>query len=104
LTVIVRAKDLSTSLQLYQAGAKVIVPETYETGLQLGGAVLKSVGISEFEVSRIKNQFRAGNYVLAKEQEEYSEEGDEEMDYDYMGQLIIDDHNTTNSAHKNKYK
>ncbi|MEK6733789.1 MAG: cation:proton antiporter [Pseudomonadota bacterium] len=63
LTIIVRAKDLSKAPELYASGAKIIVPETYETGLQLGGAVLKSVGISEFEVSRIKNLFRAGNYV-----------------------------------------
>ncbi len=70
LPIIVRAKDLSKSEELYALGAKIIVPETYETGLQLGGAVLKSIGISEFEVSRIKNQFRAGNYLkLPKENE-----------------------------------
>lgn len=63
IPIVVRAKDLSKSAELYSAGAKTIVPETYETGLQLGGAVLKSVGISEYEVSRIKNQFRAGNYL-----------------------------------------
>lgn len=63
IPIVVRAKDLSKSAELYAMGAKVIVPETYETGLQLGGAVLKSVGISEYEVSRIKNQFRAGNYL-----------------------------------------
>jgi CPA2 family monovalent cation:H+ antiporter-2 len=66
LPIVVRAKDLSRTEELKNAGATIIVPETYETGLQLGGAVLKSVGISEFEVSRIKNQFRAGNYVLAR--------------------------------------
>ncbi len=63
LPIIVRAKDLSRAEEYYAAGATIIVPETYETGLQLGGAVLKSVGVSEFEVSRIKNQFRAGNYI-----------------------------------------
>lgn len=74
LPVVVRAKDLSKSTELYSSGASIIVPETYETGLQLGGAVLKSIGVSEFEVSRIKNQFRAGNYVkLPKLEEELSE-------------------------------
>ncbi len=63
LPIVVRANDLSREKELYAAGAKIIVPETYETGLQLGGAVLKAVGVSEFEVSRIKNLFRAGNYV-----------------------------------------
>lgn len=71
MPIIVRAKDLSKSQEFYQSGATIIVPETYETGLQLGGAVLKSVGISEFEVSRIKNQFRAGNYIKLPLTDEY---------------------------------
>jgi len=65
--IIVRAKDLASDKELYSAGATSIVPETYETGLQMGGAVLKSVGISENEVNRIKNQFRLGNYIMAHE-------------------------------------
>ena len=69
IPIIVRAKDLSSDRELYKAGATTIVPETYETGLQMGGAVLKSVGIGENEVSRIKNQFRLGNYVMAQEEE-----------------------------------
>ncbi len=75
LPIIVRSKDLSKADELYAVGAKIIVPETYETGLQLGGAVLKSVGISEFEVSRIKNQFRAGNYIKLPQAKEAEEEG-----------------------------
>lgn len=71
MPIVARAKDLSSAQEFYQAGATIIVPETYETGLQLGGAVLKSVGISEFEVSRIKNQFRAGNYTKLPLTEDY---------------------------------
>lgn len=70
LAVVVRTHDLKNAEKLYTAGATMIVPEDYETGLQLGGAVLKSVGISEFEISRIKNQFRAGNYIIAKQDDE----------------------------------
>lgn len=71
--IVVRAKDLSKSEELHSVGAQIIVPETYETGLQLGGAVLRSIGISELEISRIKNQFRSGNYLkLPKEPEELS--------------------------------
>lgn len=69
LPIIVRAKDLSTDQELIKLGASAIVPETYETGLQMGGAVLKSIGISEFEISRIKNQFRHGNYIMAQTSE-----------------------------------
>lgn len=74
IPIIVRAKDLQNEQELYKVGASIIVPETYETGLQMGGAVLKSVGISENEVSRIKNQFRMGNYIMAQEQQEYEED------------------------------
>ena len=74
MPIIVRAADLSKSEELYSAGAKIIVPETYETGLQLGGAVLKSIGISEFEVSRIKNLFRAGNYIKLPKKTRKSDE------------------------------
>jgi CPA2 family monovalent cation:H+ antiporter-2 len=70
LPIVARSADLSRASEYYDAGVKVIVPETYETGLQLGGAVLKSIGISEFEVSRIKNQFRAGNYIRLPKQDE----------------------------------
>lgn len=70
LPIVARSADLSRSADYYDAGIKVIVPETYETGLQLGGAVLKSIGVSEFEVSRIKNQFRAGNYIRLPKQED----------------------------------
>ncbi len=67
LPVIVRAHDLSNSKELYEAGAYIIVPETYEIGLQLGGAVLRSIGINELEIIRIKNRFRTGNYIYLPE-------------------------------------
>lgn len=74
ISIIVRSKDLQNEQGLYKVGASIIVPETYETGLQMGGAVLKSVGVSENEVSRIKNQFRLGNYIMAQEQQEYEDD------------------------------
>ncbi len=66
VAIVVRAADLKNASELYEHGATIIVPENYESGLQLGGAVLKSIGISEFEISRMKNQFRASNYVMTK--------------------------------------
>ena len=68
--IIVRSEDLTNASEYYTAGAQTVVPETYEAGLQLGGAVLKAIGVSEFEVSRIKNQFRAGNYIKLPVDEE----------------------------------
>ncbi|GAB4166993.1 MAG: monovalent cation:proton antiporter-2 (CPA2) family protein [Rickettsiaceae bacterium] len=69
LEIVVRSKDLKTSHELYNIGVNTIIPQDYETGLQLGSAVLKSVGINENEISRIKGQFRAGNYVVVKQDE-----------------------------------
>ena len=69
LEIIVRAKDLKNSHELYSLGVNTIIPQDYETGLQLGSAVLKSVGINEYEINRIKGQFRAGNYVVVKQHE-----------------------------------
>ena len=66
LNIIVRLKNLKKSAEFYEAGASIIIPEDYEIGLQLGGAALKSVGVSEYEINRIKEQFRSGNYVMAK--------------------------------------
>jgi CPA2 family monovalent cation:H+ antiporter-2 len=70
VAIVVRAPNLMDAESLYDLGATIIVPEDYEAGLQLGGAVLKSVGISEFEISRMKNRFRAGNYTMAMGEEE----------------------------------
>ena len=70
LEIVVRAKDLRTSAELYEAGATVIIPSDYEIGLQLGGAVLRSIGVSEYEINRIKAQFRIGNYVTAQVDED----------------------------------
>ncbi len=78
LDLIVRLKDLKASNELYSLGVNTIIPQDYETGLQLGSAVLKSVGVSEYEVSRIKGQFRSGNYVVAKQDESLFEVEEDE--------------------------
>jgi CPA2 family monovalent cation:H+ antiporter-2 len=66
LEMIVRAKNLNGSIELYNIGVDTIIPQDYEMGLQLGGAVLKSMGVIEDDINRVKGQFRAGNYVLVK--------------------------------------
>ncbi|KAF8818495.1 cation:proton antiporter domain-containing protein [Rickettsia endosymbiont of Cardiosporidium cionae] len=63
LNIIIRLKDLKEANSFYSAGANIIIPQDYELGLQLGNAVLKSVGVSEYEMNRIKKQFRLSNYV-----------------------------------------
>jgi CPA2 family monovalent cation:H+ antiporter-2 len=78
LEVIVRLKDLKNCTEFYDIGVTTIIPQDYETGLQLGGAVLKSVGISEYEINRIKSQFRAGSYVVVKQDDTLLESEEDE--------------------------
>jgi CPA2 family monovalent cation:H+ antiporter-2 len=94
LPVIVRTEDFAESEEMKESGVSIIVPETYETGLQLGGAVLKSIGINEYEVSRIKNRFRAGNYIMAKYDEKDLTEEAEENVYNFSNSLKVDDSNS----------
>jgi len=47
-------------------------------GLQLGSAVLKSIGISEYEINRVKTQFRSGNYVVVKQDDTFLEAEEDE--------------------------
>lgn len=72
--IIVRVEDFKNAKKFKEAGATHIVPETYETGLQLGGKLLRSIGISEYEISLIKNRFRAGDYAWAKDIDFISQE------------------------------
>ncbi len=67
IPIVVRSEDLRSAQSLIKIGANIIVPEKYESGLQLAGELLKAVGISEFEISTLKNQFRASNYELTKD-------------------------------------
>jgi CPA2 family monovalent cation:H+ antiporter-2 len=78
LDVVVRLKDLKNCTEFYDIGVTTIMPQDYEIGLQLGGAVLKSVGISEYEINRIKAQFRAGNYVVVKQDDTLLESEEDE--------------------------
>ncbi len=73
IQVIVKLKSLKNSREFYDLGATTIIPESYETGLQIGGTVLKFIGISEQEINRIKVQFRLGNYIVAKKEDSLSE-------------------------------
>ncbi|AFC72940.1 potassium transporter [Rickettsia rhipicephali] len=71
--VVVKLKNLKNAREFYDLGATTIIPESYETGLQIGGTVLKNIGISEQEINRIKVQFRLGNYIIAKKEDALSE-------------------------------
>ena len=65
ISIIVQSKDYKDLDDLYKSGATKVVPALYEFGLQLGTEVLRTLGINNYEIDRVKTQFRAGNYVSA---------------------------------------
>lgn len=69
IPIIARARNIEQVLKLEQAGANLAVAEMFETSLQLGGALLKSLGVADIEVSRIIDIFRAEDYALTRDSE-----------------------------------
>ncbi len=68
--IIARAKNLEQVQKLERAGATLAVAEMFEVSLQMGSALLKSVGINEMEINRIIDIFRAEDYALTRTAEE----------------------------------
>jgi len=69
LPIIARAKNLEQVQKLEAAGANLAVAEMFEVSLQLGGALLKAVGVKESEISRITDIFRAEDYAMTRDSE-----------------------------------
>jgi CPA2 family monovalent cation:H+ antiporter-2 len=67
LEIIVRAEDFRHGQGLKKLGASIAVPATIETGLQLGGALLKNLGVAEHDILSMKEQFRQNGYSFTEE-------------------------------------
>lgn len=65
-TVVARVSDFSDIKTYKKLGAHKLVPETYETGLQIGAEVLQSVGLGSFAIASLKDRFRACDYAIPK--------------------------------------
>jgi CPA2 family monovalent cation:H+ antiporter-2 len=83
IPIIARGHDLSRVTMLEAAGANVAISEMFETSLQLGGALLKSIGIADNEIGRIVQIFRDRDYALARGTLEVTPE-DQETTYGKM--------------------
>ncbi len=66
IPIIARARDYTEVRELEQAGATLAIAEMFETSLQLGGALMRELGIAEFEIGRIQDAFRAEDYILMR--------------------------------------
>jgi CPA2 family monovalent cation:H+ antiporter-2 len=62
LPILARARDLTQCARLTTAGATRVVPEIVEGSLQLGGALLTSLGETPSAVNQILDQFRRETY------------------------------------------
>jgi CPA2 family monovalent cation:H+ antiporter-2 len=66
IPIIARAKNLEQVQKLERAGANLAVAEMFEVSLQMGGALLKSIGVADHEITRIIDIFRAEDYALTR--------------------------------------
>lgn len=67
LNVIVRAEDYKHGMGLKKLGANLSVPGTIEVGLQIGGALLNRLGMSDSEIMNLKDYIRQNDYSLTEE-------------------------------------
>lgn len=66
LPVLTYAPNLTNTAKLYEMGATRVVPGAQEAGLQLASIVLKARGLSDIEISRLKNSYRDTGYKTLK--------------------------------------
>lgn len=61
LPIIVRAKHIDSVEQLKKEGATYVVPEAFESSIQIGKLTLRVLGTPEDEITRITQNFREEN-------------------------------------------
>ncbi|MEW9808254.1 monovalent cation:proton antiporter-2 (CPA2) family protein [Mesorhizobium sp. ZMM04-5] len=66
LPVIVRARDTSNMKDLLRSGASSVLPETVESSLLLGGAVLRSLGEDDAQVDQAIEAIKRATYQKAE--------------------------------------
>lgn len=73
IPIIARARNIEQVRKLETAGANLAIAEMFETSLQLSGALLKELGVSDMEITRIIELFRAEDYALTRSAEKTPE-------------------------------
>lgn len=96
LAILARSFDRGHGYRLRQAGADVVVSETYHSALELGSAALHSLGLHPFNVERKKNAFKRLDHSLSNRLYEAwnSESGNEgRIDNNYVKLFLeLEDH------------
>lgn len=75
LIIVVRTRLVSEMESLFRLGADDVIPEEFETSLQLAGAIMATYGISERVIEQEKAMARRGHYSLlaSPERKAYAE-------------------------------
>jgi CPA2 family monovalent cation:H+ antiporter-2 len=66
IPIIARAKNIEKVQKLEAAGANLAIAEMYEVSLQLGGSLLKALGVTDHKISKIIDLFRAEDYAATR--------------------------------------
>ena len=90
ITVMARAYDRTHGYELADAGADIIVSETYFSALELGGEALKALNVHPFKVEQMKQAFRRADDDSREEiyREWLKSEPDNRFTSDYIALLI----------------
>ncbi len=72
IEIMVRAEDFKHGNGLKKLGATAAVPSTIEMGLQMGGSLLKILGVAEHDILDLKEMFRKNDYSFTEEVELFS--------------------------------
>lgn len=67
LAIVVRARDHAHGHEMEEMGATASVPETLEASLQLGGQVLRSVGLSHTTADDLIESLRINDYAAIRD-------------------------------------
>ena len=70
--VLVRAKDVSEIQELYKLGASQVIPEEFETSIDLFERVLKNRLVPQREINTVIAQIRDDHYGIFREKDEKS--------------------------------
>jgi CPA2 family monovalent cation:H+ antiporter-2 len=67
IPVVARSRDLRQLHHLEMMGANVAISDMFEASIELGAALLRTIGVVDNEVTRITKVFRDKDYALARQ-------------------------------------
>ena len=104
VTVMARAYDRTHGYELADAGADIIVSETYFSALELGGEALKALNVHPFKVEQMKQAFRRADDDSREEiyREWLKNEPDNRFTSDYIALLIAMEKRMNSAIKRNR--